>query len=273
MITNAATGAYTYTAAAGQSGVDAFTFNANDGIDDSNIATVSVVIQPANRVPAASSFAITAYEGTAVNGLLPAIDPDGDALTFSIVTNGAKSAAVITDAAAGAFTYTPSTDQAGSDSFTFRASDSHGAVSNTATVTVTINALPAPGNVAPVTNDLTLVVYEGAATSGALPAADANGDALTFSIVSNGAKGAATITNTATGAFTYTPNPGETGTDAFTFKANDGALDSNIATVTVTLQPANRIQVTGSRGGGGSFDLALLLLGATLVVMRGCRGM
>jgi len=273
VMTDAAAGAYTYTAAAGRSGVDAFTFKANDGIDDSNIATVSVIIQPANRVPAASSFAITTYEGTAVNGLLPAVDPDGDVLTFSIVANSVKGAAVITDVATGAFTYTPSTDQTGSDSFTFRATDNHGAVSNTATVTVTINALPAPGNAAPVTNDLTLVVFEGGETSGALSAADANGDALTFSIVANGAKGAAVITNAATGAFTYTPNPGETGTDTFTFKANDRAVDSNIATVTVTLQPANRVQVTGSRGGGGSFDLALLLLGATLVVMRRRRGM
>jgi len=272
VITNAATGAYTYTAAAGQSGVDAFTFKANDGIDDSNIATVSVVIQPANRIPAANSFAITTYEGTAVNGVLPAADPDGDALTFSIVANGAKGAAVITDAAPGAFTYTPSAGETGADSFTFKAND--GALdSNVATVTVTLQSLPTPGNLAPVASNLSLLAYEGGIVSGTLPASDANGDALTFSIVANGAKGAAVITNTATGAFTYTPNAGQTGSDNFIFKVNDGALDSDIATVTVTLQPANRVQVTGSRGGGGSFDLTLLLLGATLAVIRRRRGM
>jgi hypothetical protein len=41
-----------------------------------------------------------------------------------------------------------------------------------------------------------------------------------------------------TGAFTYSSNPGSSGTDTFTFKANDGLVDSNIATVTVTIQPA-----------------------------------
>ncbi len=38
----------------------------------------------------------------------------------------------------------------------------------------------------------------------------------------------------ADGSFTYTPEGGYRGTDSFTYKANDGALDSNIATVTIT---------------------------------------
>ena len=36
---------------------------------------------------------------------------------------------------------------------------------------------------------------------------------------------------------TYTPNSGFTGTDTFTFKVNDGQIDSNIATVSVTINP------------------------------------
>jgi len=43
---------------------------------------------------------------------------------------------------------------------------------------------------------------------------------------------------TAAGALTYTPNAGRFGSDSFTFKANDGALDSAPATVTVTILPA-----------------------------------
>src|SRR5690606_4315918 len=101
----------------------------------------------------------------------------------------------------------------------------------------TLQSLPTPANIAPIASDLRLFAYEGSVISGVLAASDANGDALTFSIVANGAKGAAVVTDAATGAFTYTPNAGETGTDSFTFKANDGALDSNIATVSVTIQP------------------------------------
>ena len=41
------------------------------------------------------------------------------------------------------------------------------------------------------------------------------------------------------GSFSYTPNADFTGDDIFTYKANDGALDSNTATVTVTVNPVN----------------------------------
>jgi hypothetical protein len=37
--------------------------------------------------------------------------------------------------------------------------------------------------------------------------------------------------------FTYTPNAGYTGPDSFTYKANDGQLDSNVATATINVAP------------------------------------
>ena len=44
-------------------------------------------------------------------------------------------------------------------------------------------------------------------------------------------------------ALTYIPNPTWSGVDSFTFKANDGLIDSNIATVTITVgaKPLNKI--------------------------------
>ena len=52
--------------------------------------------------------------------------------------------------------------------------------------------------------------------------------------VSNG-----TLTLNGDGTFVYTPNPNFFGTDTFTYRANDGALDSNVATVTITVTPVN----------------------------------
>ena len=60
---------------------------------------------------------------------------------------------------------------------------------------------------------------------------------MTYTIVSNGSKGTATLTNPALGSFTYSPNPGETGEDTFTFKAFDGVLYSNTATINITIIP------------------------------------
>ncbi len=89
----------------------------------------------------------------------------------------------------------------------------------------------------PVASDGTASVTAGAPTSGTLSATDPDGDSLTYSIVTDGTKGTAVITNAATGAYTYTANVGSSGTDTFTFKANDGFVDSNVATITVTITP------------------------------------
>jgi MYXO-CTERM domain-containing protein len=70
----------------------------------------------------------------------------------------------------------------------------------------------------------------------ALVATDVDGDMLTYTVVSGPANG----TLTGTGANqTYTPNADFHGTDSFTYRANDGALDSNTATVTLTVTAVN----------------------------------
>ena len=96
---------------------------------------------------------------------------------------------------------------------------------------MTIGAL----NNAPIANNATINTSHNVQFAGTLSASDSEGSALTYSIVANGAKGVARITNATSGAFTYTPNAGATGADSFTFKASDGQLDSNVATITVTV--------------------------------------
>ena len=83
------------------------------------------------------------------------------------------------------------------------------------------------------------VTPEDTSIAGGLQATDQDGNPLTFSIVTNGAKGTATVTNPATGTFLYTPASNANGADSFTFKANDGLVDSNIATVVVSITPVN----------------------------------
>lgn len=65
-----------------------------------------------------------------------------------------------------------------------------------------------------------------------LPGTDANGDPLTFRIVSQTAHGSVGVTNRLA---TYYPDPGFVGTDIFTFAANDGYADSNLGTGTVSV--------------------------------------
>jgi hypothetical protein len=65
---------------------------------------------------------------------------------------------------------------------------------------------------------------------------DPNMDALQAVLVHNVSNGALSLS--ANGAFTYTPAPGFYGVDSFTYRARDAALESNLATVRITVNPA-----------------------------------
>jgi Big-like domain-containing protein len=64
---------------------------------------------------------------------------------------------------------------------------------------------------------------------------DANGDPLTANVVTAPTQGGLVLNQD--GSFTYTPNPGASGSDSFTYTANDATLTSGPATVTITLTP------------------------------------
>ena len=89
-------------------------------------------------------------------------------------------------------------------------------------------------NHAPVATDSATTTVQDTATPVTLSATDVDHDPLTYTIVSAPTHG--TLSGTSS-VETYLPTTGFTGTDTFTFKANDGKLDSNVATVTVTVQP------------------------------------
>ncbi|NGZ05747.1 MAG: SUMF1/EgtB/PvdO family nonheme iron enzyme [Magnetococcales bacterium] len=194
-----------------------------------------------NRPPVAVSDAITVNNLVAITDTLSASDPDQDQLSYAIIAQGSQGTATITNRATGAFTYTPHAAASGSDIFTFQVNDGR-ANSNIATVTVTFATSQ---NSPPVATDGTLKVGEAMTATGMLTATDAEDDTLTYRIIANGSKGVVTITNPATGAYSYTPSAGVSGTDTFTFSVRDGQLDSNTGTVSVEILP---VEVTNSLG-------------------------
>src|SRR5205085_2753274 len=86
-----------------------------------------------------------------------------------------------------------------------------------------------------------LVANEDTTAAGTLLAADVDSPNLTYSIVASpsASQGIVTITNSSTGAYSFTPAPNYNGPASFTFKVNDGILNSNIATVSITVAPVN----------------------------------
>src|SRR6185503_11510366 len=72
--------AVTYTPAANYHGPDSFTFKANDGTADSNVATVTITVTSVNDAPVASDETVTTDEDTAKLVTLAATDADGSTL-------------------------------------------------------------------------------------------------------------------------------------------------------------------------------------------------
>ncbi len=88
-----------------------------------------------NAEPIAENMDIHTYRDTAVAGKFAAVDPEGEAVTFEIVTQPKRGSVSIL--AGGEFIYTPDTTKS-KDSFTYTAKDESGNVSAEATVTIHI---------------------------------------------------------------------------------------------------------------------------------------
>lgn len=105
--------------------------------------------------------------------------------------------------------------------------------------TSTISSFTQQANNAPVATGTSFETGFETLYSGTLSATDADNTPTTagliYSIVTSPTGGVAVITDSATGAFTYTPSVGFSGADSFTFKAFDGTAYSNEATVNVTV--------------------------------------
>ena len=243
-------GAFTYTPATDFSGADSFTFTAHDDNGTSDPATVTISVSPVNHPPLANNLSIDVDGDKTYSGQLQGSDPDGDTLTFSRVSAPTKGNVTIDGS--GDFTYTPNSNQTGTDSFIFKVNDGN-SDSEPATVTIAVTAVNHP----PTVTDGTLATSENSPVSGQLQANDPDKDTLTYTIVGNGSLGTATITNAQTGAFTYTPNPSATGTDSFTFKATDGTLSSNTGTVSVTIAKNNQIPVAHASSFSGITDTVI----------------
>jgi VCBS repeat-containing protein len=220
---------------------DSLLFEIDDPLTIDQIMYVDTSITIGNvTAPVAVNDAYETNEGTllivsADDGVLDNdTDPNGDPLTARLITTTPNG--TLTLNANGSFTYTPNAAFTGDDTFTYVANDGT-EDSNTATVTITVN----PGNAAPVavadtysTNEDTLL---NATTSVLANDTDADGDTLTAVLKTNTTNG--TLTLRPDGTFTYNPRSNFNGTDTFTYAANDGQVESAVATVTINVTAVN----------------------------------
>ena len=169
----------TYTPNSNFNDTDSFTFKANDGKADSNVATVTITVNPVNDAPVAQSQSVIAAGDTPLNITLMGSDVDSSTLTYSVVSDPPPSHGTLSGTAPN-LTYTSSDESySGPDSFTFKVND--GTVdSNSATVSITVDstsptvsdvlATPSPAAVGTAITLAAIVDDSGTVTSGIVSA-------------------------------------------------------------------------------------------------------
>jgi len=233
-------GSFTYTPNGNYNGPDSFTYKANDGKADSNVATVSIAVNPVNSQPVAISQPVTTDEDTPKGITLTGSDLETPAasLIFAVTsgpTHGTLSGTVPN------LTYTPKKDYNGSDSFKFTVTDrgdpdncglvgsgcAAPKISPEATVSITIN----PVNDVPIANNQPVTTDEDVAKTITLTASNVDSTSLSFNIASGPSHGAlsaitgtscSTVSNgtgtpgsTCTATVTYTPDSNYNGSGQF----------------------------------------------------------
>ena len=204
---------------------DTFTYTITDAAGASDTATVTLtLIAPPNIAPVAMDDTAEVEEGrlVVIDVLANDSDADGsetiDTSTVTITQAPANGAALALDD--GTVRYTPNADTtATEDTFSYSVADDQNAVSNIATVTVTITPVP---NTAPVAvNDSTTVTAGQSVVIDVLTNdSDTDGsetiDASTVTITQAPANGAAVAQDD--GTVRYTPNADTTATeDTFSY--------------------------------------------------------
>jgi uncharacterized delta-60 repeat protein len=232
-------GSFTYTADATYAGTDTFTYYAFDGQLPSNVATVTFTVTP-NLPPVTAGDSYSVNEDDSLSVAAPGVlgndsDPEGQPLTAQLASGPAHG--TLTFNVDGSFTYTPAANYNGADQFTYRASDGT-FLSDPVVVALTVN----PVNDPPVASNDSYSVDEDVVLTASAPGVlgndtDVDGDTLSASVVSGPSHG--TLNMNADGSFSYTPNANYNGSDSFTYKANDGQADSNVATVSITVNAVN----------------------------------
>jgi len=204
-------GSFTYTPVVDFNGVDTFTYHAHDGSGDSNIATVTIRVDPVNDVPVATANTVSTVENSPYSfaaGNFTFSDVEGDSLVSATITNLSLAGGTLTHsggtpvnnndtltaAQLNTLVYSPPANTIGSPlaSFDFSVNDAGaGVVAAQMRINVIVNDVPvATANTVTTTEDSAYSF-----TSGDFTYTDTEGDALVSATITNLSLAGGTLTH------------------------------------------------------------------------------
>ena len=234
-------------------GPDSFTYKdctPNNSVC-SNIATVSIIVDQvvvANQPPTAVPDRYTIVAGTTgliLNVIANDTDPENDPI--HIVSFTGPACAGVTLNADNTFTWNAYDSIChGPNTFTYTINDNfvHGQPCTSTDQsgclpqqTTTVSVLITPVSHAPSTENISVPTNENTAANFNLIAHQTDPGSLTYTVLTQPSHG---ILSGTAPSLTYTPNQNYFGSDSFTYKATQNNLDSNISTVTITVNHVNQ---------------------------------
>lgn len=258
VITDPASGQFTYTPDANFNGRDSFTFKVNNGSADSNTAAVAVTIRPVNDPPVATGSTFSMSAATPLSARLVAGDVDADPLVYTIVSPPQYGRVTLTDNA-GHFVYSAYMNVTGSDSFTYEVGDGS-ATSSIATVTINFDGVG--NNPALTSNGVNGLVLDSGATDQVtfdLNNPAPGGDVPVYSVAWS-TLGVASFSGN---VLTYTAS--SPGTELLAVTVRDAAGDTDAMLMPVTVNAAG----VGDANGDGLSDVQASRLGLDISAADG----
>ncbi len=231
-VTVEAGGNWTYTPNNGYSGTDSFTVTVSDGREGTATSTISITVkEKPNTPPTVDSYSKETNFQSIVNGKVIGQDNDGDTLTYTKETNPAHGSVSVNED--GTWIYSPNPGFSGTDSFKVTVSDGRGGTA-TSTITITVKDRVVAPNTPPTVVNYSIETNFETAVSGKVTGQDSDGDALTYTKNTDPDHG--TVIIATDGSWTYTPNPGYSGTDSFKVTVSDGRGGTATSTITITVK-------------------------------------
>lgn len=261
----------TYTPDADFNGLEQLTYTVSDGQGGSATAVLTVTVSPVNDAPVVVEDTSSGVQ-SAIQTLSPLAndsDAEGNPLTLTALNGTAVLPGQMVTLSSGALvvlngdmsvSYLPGgifdrlqEEESTTESVSYTVSDGRGGLTS-GRLQFTVNGI----NDAPVgAPDHAFTAEDTALTVGVLANdRDAEGTPLVLTAVADAAHG--TVSFTAAGSLTYTPDADFNGVEVLTYTLSDG-VNSSTGTLTVTVQPVNDTPVAVSDTASTNEDTAVIV--------------
>jgi hypothetical protein len=237
---NKLTGRVEYIPFNGKEGEDSFTFSVNDGLSNSNVATILIDIDPLKNPPTADGFSVSTLHDKPTSFYLRGVDADGDAITYVLAKKPNNGKVGIEN---NKVTYVPDEGFYGRDELYYFVRDDSEAGLTSSRAKIVINVT----NNKPQGSDYNVFTNMDQSVKVELKGDDRDKSdivKLAYILEKNPSFGTFKRDRNSRNMYTYKPSNGFTGPDQLAYRIYDGAQYSDVHVITINVKGQNVVSNT-----------------------------